>query len=561
MELKIEKYVSEVHSELSEFIEKNNKILIESPTESGKSTFIKRYIKANPDKHIIFAAPTQILVDNLGDNESIRCGYGKEFLSLTNEKESIITTWDSLGSGIYKKNIPYIVFIDEAHLIPAQADFRRITKLLLELKCKTIFVTGTPEVIDKLPEFEKVTITSKSRKKRNYKIIKTKNKPLTTIKNIIKNRNKKNLTILRINNKAYLQQIQDENKNNLSVAMYYSTNKESGFTIDELEEIQGSELTKKIKIGIIPKEVDLLLATSIIDTGLTLKVHREVDLHSISNKTDRMPNAIDSCQLPYRVRSGQGVINYFIYGNFGDEQIEDKNIDYNSTKTKLDVMSSYYKRYAEIGELEYIGILEYYGCFLDTISDEKKIKTISLSSVRPIVIANNLNSFPIPYSKLEKACQINNTIDWLETLKPSKNLTSSNSTKAIVVCNLMIEAVLNQIHFNLFMQNNKFFDKKLKNLLQVKSLYSNVNIIKDLINVVLECYLDNSNESFNIDNNKFNNLIKNEKEVYKTFVNLLFKADRFDRNTLKLSQRVNSKEVKNYVTNLIKETNQFKLAC
>ena len=82
MNLTINKYVTEVYKELSKLISENHKILIEAPTESGKSTFVKNFIKNNLDKHIVFAIPTRILVHNLGNEEEIKSGYGKYLLSL-----------------------------------------------------------------------------------------------------------------------------------------------------------------------------------------------------------------------------------------------------------------------------------------------------------------------------------------------------------------------------------------------------------------------------------------------------------------------------------------------
>ena len=64
-EFQIKQYLSEIKNELSNLINERQKLLLVSPTESGKTTFVLEYIRENPDKRIALLTPTQSLTDNI----------------------------------------------------------------------------------------------------------------------------------------------------------------------------------------------------------------------------------------------------------------------------------------------------------------------------------------------------------------------------------------------------------------------------------------------------------------------------------------------------------------
>lgn len=549
MEIVIQKYVTEVFEELSNFINDNQKILIEAPTESGKSTFVKKFIENNPDKHIIFAMPTRILVSNLGNEGTIKSGYGNDFLCYTEEKESIITTYDSLDSDVFKKNEPDIVFIDEAHLLAGHGDFRRIIETILSLKCKVVLISGTPEVIELIEGYQKITITSKSRVFRDCTICEVKDQPYITAKNIINEPKENILKIIRLNSKSIIQDLYDEFSPFLKCAIYYSTNKENVHTNDELFDIQGRELTEKIKIGIIPKEIDVLFTTSIIDSGLTLKVSRETDIHVISNDNKKLPNAVDVCQIAYRVRSDDGTSNLYIYGNFGSSEIEDNLPKTKNISNLIRYMANCYDDYRDLYEDLYQGVLEKYG-IRSHIKRLKKTTTKSFSRVSDYDIANNLESFPYLHLLLKSRCSKWN----FNKLKPTHTICGKKLAKATNICNLLLDADKNHISFEIFLKDNRLYSKKLNALTSIKKMHKKNKNFSILIDSIIECFLDNIQQKFKIDNTLYFTLNKNEQDIFKEFVNTLFKADRFDRDSLTI-EKTQCDEVKKYVMNLITEIN------
>jgi len=549
MEMIIKKYVTEVFEELSNFINDNHKILIEAPTESGKSTFVKKFIENNPDKHIVFAMPTRILVDNFGNGGTIKSGYGNDFLCYTEEKESIITTYDSLASDVYKKNEPDIVFIDEAHLLAGHGDFRRIIETILCLKCKVVLISGTPEVIELIEGYQKIIITSKSRVYRDCTIYEVKDQPYITAKNIINEPKENILKIIRLNSKSTIQDLYDEFSPFMNCAIYYSTNKENIHTINELYVIQDIEIIEKIKVGIIPKEIDVLFTTSIIDSGLTLKVSRETDIHVISNENKRLPNAIDVCQIPYRVRSDDGKCNLYVYGNFGTSEIEDNLPKTKNISNLISYMAKCYDNYRDLYENLYQGVLEKYG-IRSHIKRLKKTTTKSLSRVSDYDIANNLNSFNYLHLTLKNRCSKWN----FNKLKPTHAICGKRLAKATNICNLLLDADKNQISFDIFLKDNRLYSKKLKSLISVKTIHKKNKNFSFLIDTIIESYLNNTQQKFKINNTFYFTLNKNEQDIFKEFVNTLFKADRFDRNILTI-ERVKCDEVKEYVMNLINKIN------
>ena len=103
---KIENYISEIASDLTNIIKVKDKILLVSPTESGKTRFVLNYINNNPNKRIGLLTPTQSLTDNIKrDSGKIRCGYGTEFIHSLGDGESFVSTWDSLANNYFIKNL------------------------------------------------------------------------------------------------------------------------------------------------------------------------------------------------------------------------------------------------------------------------------------------------------------------------------------------------------------------------------------------------------------------------------------------------------------------------
>lgn len=555
--MKIDKYVSERSEELNEIIFNNKRTLLVAPTESGKSTYCKNLILDNPNKRIALLCPTQALVNNLGKGSGIEYGYGSQFLSTLQSKKSIISTWDSLSSFVFENDEFDLIIIDEIHLLAPHSQFRSIPKEVLSYKkSKMVFLTGTPEVVENVPLLATNKIVlKKERNTRDYNLIETKNRPEITVREIVKDINRDNLTILRINNKEILRNIYDTYSEDYKIAIQYSEDPEIG----TLMKIQSDKLNRQLRQGIIPKDIDILLATSIIDTGLSLNVKRDVDCHAIANHNSFMPNSIDMVQLAYRVRTQDGNIKLNIYGSFGFDELEESDITFKNSDVILSTMRAFYEKYSSCSPDIYKYILKMYGLIEvnHCIVKKKNIKPLSRASQSDII--NNIRDcFPLHYKDINYKYHHSFGHSLKDILNPDDSFKLSGmEATAIDTLQSLNKATDRLIHLSLFMDGN-FNSIKLKNLCNAQEYYKKNRVFKELIDEVIKCFLmaefKSEIKQFGL---RHNGLLKPEQDALKSVITLIFDTNRhWNRPNLKLTLNFDLEKL-DYVVLYLNKFNYF----
>ena len=267
------------------------------------------------------------------------------------------------------------------------------------------------------------------------------------------------------------------------------------------------------------------------------------------------------CQLAYRVRTNQGSIKLNIYGNFGDEEIEDAEIKYKNISNVISVMDSYYNNYSNINYLQYIGLLEYYGLYIDEELNEEKYKTKKTSKTSDYEITMNLKeSFNKYYRDIYNHCSSRNKEDWLQILKPTKLIKTNkkiDNARLEAIKTKFIKAIDYNIHFKLILTNNRFETKRLSDLANASNNYQRSDVFKQIADEVISNFYYGGDKVV-IENfkNRYDELNSLQQESFKTLTNLLFNVERFDRKRLVINAKntsYNDKCIKIYLNSFYKE--------
>lgn len=514
-ELSIKSYLNEKQEELNEILNKNESLILVSPTDSGKTTALIEYANQTLNKRIAILCPTQALVSNLSKVNDVCAGYGSDWAHSSRYKRFVVTTYDSIQ--LFDKDWFDVVIIDEAHYIAQAGNYRaKALRYLLELECQKILVTATPNVIERL-EGVKIINVEKQLKFKEVNVYNQSNSEIRIASTIIRNRNIDNLLILRINNKEQLDRIQ-ELHTNLKITKLYSENEVV------LLEGQDEETYREAKSGVISKETELLLATSIIDAGISLEVNRDVDCYAISKVG--LINPIDVVQLSSRVRSHSGyIMTMNIVGRFGNYE----EIEYPFNKAKglqmLQMMAEEYDTLALLNEIDYINLLGRYG-----ITVQEKLPLTDLVNVSPKKgrsyreIAINFSSSKY-YEEVKDRLSKESFLDWLPLIQGRDDLHFKDGSIHSRVFQFLVDAINNNIYFGFFL-TDKLYDTKLKALVFCNEHYNRLQSseFNELIDDFIGCYVNQSIYKLELD--KLNQLTKQERDSLKQLTRLLFDSSK-----------------------------------
>lgn len=546
---KFDRYLSDEHqSVLNKALNQDSdNLLIVAPTGAGKSTAIINYGKANVDKKIAFLMPTRALVDNLKlDNIDIPCGYGSDFIMCNKFKNFIISTYDSIR---YLKDSDMVV-MDEAHNLAAQSGFRDVLPSILDVKTKLVLLSGTPEIIDNLG-FNTLKFQFKYSLRKEVKVLSTNYNAKTLAFNIINNFKSDNTKLLwiRINDKNIIDQLFDFFKNTRNIAKYYSDNNE----VISCE--QSSKTVDNLSKGIIDKDINILLTTSIYDAGLSLKVGKDVEGYSINNYNSAMPNPIDMMQLNARVRENSGFkLDLTIVGKFGDYTIEDNPLPYGRINTKqlCSRMNNIYKEYSLLDLHSYVGILEYYNIMVTEISDKEYDNYVDIdyiSIIRPIQIIRNLHNFSDYSMLVDKAKETNNSeqLKYVSGKRVFKDCKMTSEVKRMF--HNVYDAFEYGIPLNEFI-DNAYREKRINNLLYVCKNYNHVraDLFSRAVDEILTPAIENVDNT-KISLNRFNDLLESQQSAIKAIVTLFYKKVRYDRGSIVLKLKPIDKKLSRFIGN------------
>ena len=545
--------LSQLTPQLLPLLSDNQNTILKAPTGAGKTYFfLHDFAEYYSDKRITLLAPTQILVDNISkdykDVKELSAGYGRKWASKVDSR-LIVTTYDSFPL----TELPDVVIIDEAHEFGAAASYRRdALEKILKLDCKIIYLSATPDVLYKwrtneLDEFNhykalnRIEVSYKQPQCKYVKIINTSKGIEEQAHRLIGCKDDKKLLWLRINDKDLILKLYENYKERYNVAMYFSAEKNlDGDTI--LTQCQ-EDLTKRLKEGVIPEEVEILLTTSITDAGLTAEVFRDVDAHALN--VGNMPNPFSMIQFAARVRGANRLGNTHsleltIYGTFGEGYLDRMSIINYSGLTNKQVIEDtghHYNKYNDLNEEAYLEVLKSHNIehFLidDTTPNRPKLYA---SKERKLTIAKNLPAFFNHYDQVEGMAKLVDRVDWLDWFnQDTEYLGVDNDTEAYRVMEVFRDAFQFGVHPELFATGKKDSWKLVDNLTSVIERFKANRSFRKVVFQLLE---GRDKDSFKMPLNDYHNLQETDKKLIRTLSALIYSGKLWgtDRKTIRLKR-------------------------
>ena len=376
IKIKIDNYITEKNNKIAdeilfEVLDKKQKILLNSPMKTGKTTFTMNYLPSilmPSDVQEIFVTPIKSLMNDIKNKypRTIKCNGNVSEIKLNNNVP-ILTTPESMHKVIKAcedENKRFFIVYDEIHQIIINAGFREKLKNPLlyyehELCIGLLGMTATPEPLENIDFDKRFEIVVKNKFVQANKTIILKNftKNPDNMLNFIKymkNNNNNKLIIARINNKDDIKLIKPKLKN--CVAWYRSKNERK----EDKEYLSDMELMEDVLSGEDIKNIDYLLCTSLVDVGVEIQLKEKPIVIDFIDSTSSI---IDDIQFVGRFR--QGIEQLYLVGKLNKE---------NPNTKPLNFAKEYNKRF-EINK-NLITVLNDYG-------DEEKTKThLTTESIR-----------------------------------------------------------------------------------------------------------------------------------------------------------------------------------
>ena len=525
LHLKKSEFLSHKEKEITKVIFENDNVVLVSPTGSGKTVFtIEKLFEAYPkDKLVILAQPSQMLINNLKlksgigadeySKDNIAMGYGAEFHKNTSQFNRIVTTYET---ALYYTNTDLLI-MDEAHSLAGAGDYRGdVLASILDLKCKRLLITATPEIVENLPEFKKVIVTKEAPIKHiNIKLL-GKSSSYGFIKGVLKESSKKELIIIKYNSKDNVRELIKENPH-LNCAFIFST----GNSKEALYEGQDKEAMKQIERGIIPKSIDVLFGTSILVAGISLEVERDCKVYDIVHNGGGkmyMPNPVEAVQLEARVRdSNNKNVEFTIVGKeYGYFEVVNSEVGTNLHSTqRVRILANDFKMLSELSKENYYKILKKHKLYprVNLISSHVVIDE-KLKPLNRLEIVNSFNTFGKHYSKVYETAR---TLDRIDTIDffTGEELTDyvNNSGLIIEIRDQLIFALKNSISFEWLVTKTKYKNKTIESLKDIRGIVSRQRgnkAFKELVWILTDAIIDKNDVE--IDMRKYEKLLdKNAK--------------------------------------------------
>tara|TARA_R110001592_G_scaffold53133_1_gene163073 strand:+ start:1307 stop:3013 length:1707 start_codon:yes stop_codon:yes gene_type:complete len=533
--INIDEYVSEKIDILEEHLNSDDNLLISSPTDSGKTYAIIEYAKRNRNKRIAFLMPTQALVDNVKKQYegrkgyTIKCGYGKEWVNKS-KSNFICTTYDSYK--FYDYDFDTII-VDEAHRLAGGGDFRNVpVSNLLDAKSKKVLITGTPEIIEHLPNFTRVSFTKKINYRRTATIIESVKKAKFNCQHIIEGHKSDSLLLLRVQNKELIDYLHSVYSSRKKIVVLYSADKQLS------EAHQDPKTLESVKKGLIPEDVDILLCTSIMDAGVSLEVNRHVEAWAVSDYY--MPNAIDMVQLFARVRTNSSyTMNLTIIGQFGNSEIDESKLPVMRSSQLAKKMAFRYSEYAELDFNNYTGLLSHYNIdhLIKKIDEGNITKVKYHRDIRPVTISQNMPNFQWEYKGVIAKLDLKGYGHWKEIITGDVIINSKSNRVVAGIYHDLQDAIDYDIYFGLFITPKQYRRNLFNSLVSAKTSYDSSEIFRTVLRELLKGLTLQEDGVFKMDLMNYKNLnTSEEQKSIRDIAKLLYNGDKWMRNRIRLER-------------------------
>ena len=339
--LEIENYLSDSFSEIAEIISREQMVLISAGTGIGKTTAVVDFLLKQPDKRGIFLAPLQVIVDQVSKENNLPALIGNSSPSLHSEAKNAPLIVATFEQGIKyladdKQHFDYIV-IDEYHNLTLSQSFkqdvlRALYQMIKKTTAKVIGLSGTVSNALAILDFTIINVVKKDQK-------------MTLVKRRTANRSGHNTAINHIREfKGKRCIIRLNNTNDLD-SIKAQLVEEGLFKPDEIlilksskQVKEGKEFRELVEKGRIDKKFKIVLTTSLIDEGLSIRdAYFDHIVFIECNSFTPRPEPI--AQNFARVRNPGPDVEYFLYTKFaskGDRRYYDEVDGFNSTLAMLE---------------------------------------------------------------------------------------------------------------------------------------------------------------------------------------------------------------------------------
>ena len=272
--LEIENYLGDSFKEIEEIISREQMVLISAGTGIGKTTAVVDFLLKQTDKRGIFLAPLQVIVEQVSEENNLPALIGNSSPSLHSEAKNaplIVATYEQAIKYLAddKQHFDYIV-IDEIHNLALSQSYKQevlrpLYHLIKKTTAKVIGLSGTVSNGLAVLGFTIINVVKKDQK-------------MTLVKRRTANRSGHNTAINHIREfKGKRCIIRLNNTNDLDSIKAQLVDEEL-FKPDEIlilksskQVKEGKEFRELVEKGRIDKKFKIVLTTSLIDEGLSIR--------------------------------------------------------------------------------------------------------------------------------------------------------------------------------------------------------------------------------------------------------------------------------------------------
>ncbi|MEM6892503.1 MAG: DEAD/DEAH box helicase family protein [Bacteroidota bacterium] len=294
--LNIERYVSEISSDIFDYADKESKIVVCAETGTGKSTaIIKEFERLRPDKRLLFVSPLTVIVDQFSES-GYPCLTGnstdKEHERAL-ESKVVIATQEQAIKHLQHSEFDYVA-IDEVHSMISANSYKDgvISELASMIEEKVLIgLTGTPiQILSDLgfkllkvdSDNEPNSVIQRKDNRRPEKIILQHQKTV------------KGRAIYRVNSKQAIETVVEE----LVKFGYYP--KEIGVFESSLETKLGKNYKGLVLNQKFGDEVKVVLTTALLDEGLSVYDEDFTDVVFVENEFRPSPQPLKQFMNRFR---------------------------------------------------------------------------------------------------------------------------------------------------------------------------------------------------------------------------------------------------------------------
>ena len=334
----INNYVSEQLQTVLAYADANTKTILTAETGVGKTTaFLKDFAKHRPNKRILILAPLTVIVEqNKAEYQHIISLTGN---SQPNEHTKAKTS--SFVMATYEQGYKHLstgnkfdyVVIDEIHnLITAHSYKRETIKDLTRVlqSCNVIGLTGTTNILFKSIGYKLVNVKKKTQNKVDINFIVDNRTPLKISLQHLQN--VKGKCIIRVNSRKVAKDLKTEL---LKLKQY---KKDEVITLNSDAHIKkGNDFKQLTNHSNFNESIKLIITTSIIDEGLSIRQNGFTDVVFIETDYKPMPEALKQFFARFR-NSDTNRKNYFYYRETKEQKLISWNPVYAFNETKKNLI-------------------------------------------------------------------------------------------------------------------------------------------------------------------------------------------------------------------------------